>query len=85
MHSVYLLLASTQADELFSEQEILALLIAALCHDIEHTGRTNLFEINKESNLAITYNDKSVLENHHAAMTFKILQSERSNIFSNIE
>jgi len=40
----------------------LALIISGLCHDVAHTGRTNMFEINSLSNLAIRYHDKSVLE-----------------------
>lgn len=39
-----------------------ALILAALCHDVSHTGRTNTFEINSLSNLALRYHDKSVLE-----------------------
>lgn len=84
MHSLYLLLAGTQAHSIFNAHHTLALLIAALCHDIEHTGRTNAFEINRESNLSLIYNDRAPLENHHAAMTFKILQQDRCNIFENI-
>lgn len=40
--------------------DVFSLLIAALCHDVGHTGRTNLFEVGIMSKLAIRYNDKSV-------------------------
>lgn len=43
------------------------LLMSGLCHDVNHRGKTNMFEINSFSNLAIRYHDKSVLEQHHAA------------------
>mmetsp|Transcript_26732 Transcript_26732/g.4772 ORF Transcript_26732/g.4772 Transcript_26732/m.4772 type:complete len:166 (-) Transcript_26732:277-774(-) len=85
MHSTYIILATTRATEIYEVHDMLALLIASLCHDVQHTGRTNIFEVNKESLLSIIYNDKSVLENHHCAMTFKTLSDERCNIFSNIE
>lgn len=39
-----------------------AVIIGALCHDVAHTGRTNVFEMNSLSSLAIRYHDKSVLE-----------------------
>ncbi|CAG9320099.1 unnamed protein product [Blepharisma stoltei] len=84
MHASYLLLASTAGASFFGPLEIFSFFIAALCHDVEHTGKTNAFEMNRESHLAIIYNDKSVLENHHAAMTFKLLQSDRNNIIQSL-
>jgi len=63
----------------------LGILVSAFCHDVDHTGRNNMFEVNSLSRLALKYHDKSVLEQHHAAVTFKILSKETSNIFSNIK
>lgn len=36
------------------------------------------------SELALMYNDESVLENHHLAVAFKLLQSPDCDIFSNL-
>ena len=36
------------------------------------------------SELALMYNDESVLENHHLAVAFKLLQSENCDIFENL-
>jgi len=36
------------------------------------------------SELALMYNDESVLENHHLAVAFKLLQSPKCNIFANL-
>lgn len=47
-------------------------LIAAAAHDIGHLGRSNAFLANSDHPLAILYNDITVLESHHAALTFKI-------------
>jgi calcium/calmodulin-dependent 3',5'-cyclic nucleotide phosphodiesterase len=58
----------------------MTLLLSGLCHDISHTGRTNTFEINSLSNLAIRYHDRSVLEQHHAAKTLKLLCVPNTNI-----
>jgi cAMP-specific phosphodiesterase 4 len=82
MHSAYYLLASTPAGNLFTSLEILAILTAGLCHDVDHTGRTNAFEISKETDLAILYSDIAVLENHHAATAFFLLNKAEYNIFS---
>lgn len=37
-----------------------------------------------ESDLALMYNDESVLENHHLAVAFKLLQTNERNIFSHL-
>lgn len=37
------------------------------------------------SELAIMYNDESVLENHHLAVAFKLLQNEECDIFQHLQ
>jgi hypothetical protein len=65
-----------------SEIDILSVLVAAAVHDVGHPGTNNTFQINSHTDLAIIYNDKSILENFHLAQTFKILKKETCNIFS---
>ena len=69
----------------FSSLVNLALLVAAFCHDVNHTGRTNIFEVNSGSELATLYHDRAVLEQHHAAYTFRILKKDSCNIFANVK
>lgn len=61
-----------------------ALCVASLCHDLRHTGTGNAYLVNTRSPLALLYNDQSVLENHHAASTFRILERPAFNILSSL-
>ncbi|KAK6624730.1 hypothetical protein RUM44_011590 [Polyplax serrata] len=73
-------------NELLDPLDIACVLIAACCHDIDHPGKSSIFLSNSDHDLAILYNDQSVLESHHAAMTFKLtLADDRVNIFKGLE
>lgn len=69
----------------YSQLEILILLLSAAAHDIDHPGNNNLFEINNRSQIAFTYNDKSVLENYHLYVFFNLLKNNFMNIFENFD
>ena len=73
MHTTFMLLYHTPADSVLEWHEILAVLVAALCHDIDHPGHSQSYEINKFSPLALEHNDSAVLERHHAHTTFRVL------------
>lgn len=67
-----------------SPLQIFSLFIAALCHDLDHPGNNNDFEIKRMSILALKHNDDAVLERHHSEMTFNILQNSESNILGKL-
>ena len=64
--------------------DLLGILIAALGHDLGHPGLTNPFHINSSSELAITYNDVSCLENFHASTLFKTIRNPDTDIFEKL-
>uniref|UniRef100_A0A8C5V4V4 Phosphodiesterase n=1 Tax=Microcebus murinus TaxID=30608 RepID=A0A8C5V4V4_MICMU len=70
--------------EKFSQMDILILMTAAICHDLDHPGYNNTYQINARTELAVRYNDISPLENHHCAVAFQILAQPECNIFSNV-
>jgi hypothetical protein len=81
-HATHFFLSQPSIRNCYSDEELFTAIVAAVCHDVAHPGNNNQFEIATSSELAITYNDKSVLENHHLATTFRILRSAQHNIFS---
>ncbi|KAF3699055.1 cAMP-specific 3',5'-cyclic phosphodiesterase 4B [Channa argus] len=82
--SAHILLSTPALDAVFTDLEILAAIFAAAIHDVDHPGVTNQFLINTNSELALMYNDESVLENHHLAVGFKLLQEDNCDIFQNL-
>ena len=75
----FFMLTSSKLLRLLSPQDQLALLIACLCHDVDHPGTTNSFQIAVESELARAHNDVAVLENHHAFVTREMLRQSATN------
>lgn len=47
--------------------------LAAIVHDYEHPGLNNDFLVNTHHALALRYNDRAPLENHHAASGLALL------------
>ncbi|GLE10969.1 hypothetical protein PINS_up023261 [Pythium insidiosum] len=69
----------------FSGVEIFSMLLAALCHDVDHPGNTNDFELKTLSPMALTHNDDAVLERHHCRVTFIILNHKSSKILQHLD
>ncbi|XP_030750548.1 cAMP-specific 3',5'-cyclic phosphodiesterase isoform X6 [Sitophilus oryzae] len=82
--STHVLLNTPALESVFTPLEITAALFAACVHDVDHPGLTNQFLINSSSELALMYNDESVLENHHLAVAFKLLSNDGCDIFLNM-
>ncbi len=74
-HSVFLFLTQSRlrGTRLRDDLDVLALLLSAMCHDLQHGGVTNAFLVNSGSELALRYNDASPNENHHCAVGFDLL------------
>lgn len=81
--SIYIFFSRSNAEKVAKTNvlDLLSIFIAALGHDIAHPGLTNTFHINDSTDIAIEYNDISVLENFHASTLFKTLRRTENNIF----
>lgn len=76
VQTLHVFLTTYEAKKFFSTIDIFALLFAAVCHDIEHPGFNNDFCVNTGHPLAVRYNDRSPLENHHSALAFALPLSD---------
>ncbi|KAL1465015.1 hypothetical protein WDU94_004612, partial [Cyamophila willieti] len=80
---MFSIIISTQWWKIFGEIECLALLIACLCHDLDHRGTNNSFQIKASSPLAQLYST-STMEHHHFDQCLMILNSAGNQILSNV-
>ena len=65
-----------------TDLEVSVLLISGFVHDTDHPGFNNPFMVQSKDKLALRYNDRSVLENHHIAVAFDtMLRDEGTCIY----
>uniref|UniRef100_A0A8C2XBI5 Phosphodiesterase n=1 Tax=Cyclopterus lumpus TaxID=8103 RepID=A0A8C2XBI5_CYCLU len=81
---MYGLIWLTDLKSKVSRIDLLVMLTSALCHDLDHPGYNNVFQINAQTDLALRYNDISPLENHHCAVAFGIMSEPECNILKNL-
>lgn len=63
----------------------LCIMVSALCHDLDHPGLNNNYQINAKTALALLYNDISVLENHHCFVAFKMMRDPECNLVESLD
>ncbi|KAI8761655.1 cGMP-dependent 3,5-cyclic phosphodiesterase, partial [Biomphalaria glabrata] len=84
-HFCYLLIKNLHLHNYLDDIELLALFVSCLCHDIDHRGTTNSFQVQSQSVLAALYSSEgSVMERHHLAQSMCILNTDGSNLFENL-
>ncbi|XP_054650996.1 cGMP-dependent 3',5'-cyclic phosphodiesterase isoform X3 [Dunckerocampus dactyliophorus] len=81
-HFCYLLYKNLGLSNYLEDIEILALFVSCLCHDLDHRGTNNSFQVASQSVLAALYSSEgSVMERHHFAQAIAILNTQGCNIF----
>ncbi|XP_076149299.1 cGMP-specific 3',5'-cyclic phosphodiesterase [Alosa pseudoharengus] len=78
-----MLKATSHLQKHFSSLEILALMIATLCHDLDHRGVNNSYIARSQQPLAQLYGHSS-LEHHHYDLCVLILNNPGSEILSGL-
>lgn len=80
---MFAILTATGLVSTIGEIETLGLIVACLCHDLDHRGTNNSFQVKSSSPLAQLYST-SVMERHHFDQCLMILNSEGNQIFSSL-
>ena len=60
---------------------MLAIMTAALTHDIGHPGVNNVYLVKAKHSFALLHNDRSPLENMHCAVVYELLTHPDTNIY----
>lgn len=80
---MFAILTATGLVRVLGEIETLGLLVACLCHDLDHRGTNNSFQVKSCSPLAQLYST-SVMERHHFDQCLMILNSDGNQILSSL-
>ncbi|CAG0902241.1 unnamed protein product [Darwinula stevensoni] len=80
---MFSILVATQLWQALGDLECLALLIACLCHDLDHRGTNNSFQIKMSSPLAQLYST-STMEHHHFDQCIMILNTPGNQILAQL-
>ncbi|XP_018650510.1 putative high-affinity cgmp-specific 3,5-cyclic phosphodiesterase [Schistosoma mansoni] len=80
----YVLIWGGNLTNLLDIDDQLILIVSAICHDLDHPGFNNAYQINAGTVLAMRYNDQSPLENHHTAVAFDLLSHKEVDPFSHL-
>jgi hypothetical protein len=75
--TVFSILYGMDGKSFLPQLEIIAVLMAALCHDLEHVGVNNTFLVNTSHPMAVRYNDASVLEAYSACIAKTLMLDYR--------
>eukprot|EP00794_Sanderia_malayensis_P006846 gene6846-7614_t len=78
-----ILVHTPEFNESFTDIEKLSLLVGCVCHDLDHRGTNNTFQLKTESPLAQLYST-STMERHHFDHCIMILNSLGNEIFKTL-
>ncbi|XP_035870609.1 rod cGMP-specific 3',5'-cyclic phosphodiesterase subunit alpha isoform X4 [Phyllostomus discolor] len=81
--TMFSLLVTGKLKRYFTDLEALAMVTAAFCHDIDHRGTNNLYQMKSQNPLAKLHGS-SILERHHLEFGKTLLRDEGLNIFQNL-
>jgi hypothetical protein len=80
VQSLHYLLQINNFSKSIKPLSVFAVLFSGMIHDYKHVGYTNSYLIKTDDQLALLYNDISVLENYHVSSAFSALRVSASDV-----
>ncbi|KAK6475655.1 rod cGMP-specific 3',5'-cyclic phosphodiesterase subunit alpha-like [Huso huso] len=81
--TMFTLLMTGDLKRYYTDLEAMAMVTAAFCHDIDHRGTNNLYQM-KSGNPLAKLHGSSILERHHLEFGKTLLSDESLNIYVNL-
>ncbi|XP_048399564.1 rod cGMP-specific 3',5'-cyclic phosphodiesterase subunit beta-like [Stegostoma tigrinum] len=81
--TMFTLLMTGKLKRYYTDLETMAMVTAGLCHDIDHRGTNNLYQMKSQHPLAKLHGS-SIMERHHLEFSKTLLADETLNIFQNL-
>ncbi|PIO33280.1 hypothetical protein AB205_0072450, partial [Aquarana catesbeiana] len=81
--TMFTLLMTGKLKRYYTDLEAMAMVTAAFCHDIDHRGTNNLYQMKSGHPLAKLHGS-SILERHHLEFSKTLLKDEQINIYQNL-
>uniref|UniRef100_A0A8C4GK03 Phosphodiesterase n=1 Tax=Dicentrarchus labrax TaxID=13489 RepID=A0A8C4GK03_DICLA len=81
--TMFTLLMTGDLKRYYTDLECMAMVTAGFCHDIDHRGTNNLYQL-KSGNPLAKLHGSSILERHHLETGKTLLRDESLNIYQNL-
>ncbi|XP_076005187.1 rod cGMP-specific 3',5'-cyclic phosphodiesterase subunit alpha [Genypterus blacodes] len=81
--TMFTLLMTGDLKRYYTDLEAMAMVTAGFCHDIDHRGTNNLYQM-KSGNPLAKLHGSSILERHHLETGKTLLRDESLNIYQNL-
>ena len=86
LHMTYMLISQAGVMKTaFEPETVMCCYLAAIMHDYKHPGLTAEHLVNRRSSLALRYNDRSPLENHHISSAWRLLLLPECNFLGDLK
>lgn len=80
LHSLFMMLSTTALGDKISPHNQVGALLAAVMHDIEHTGLTNDFLIKTNHEIAQAFPTRAPMESKHIAVAIEVISNPELNV-----